>query len=55
MDKIKNETKEIPVYIGDVEVYFPAFNKIVKKGDKLPELSVEQAKIRNDFKIIKEE
>ena len=45
-------TKEI-IYNGDTEVYFPAFKKIVKKGDTLNELPMKEAEARGDF-IVRE-
>lgn len=45
--------KEIPRYTGEVELYFPEFKKIVKKGDLLPELPIEEAERRSDFEIVK--
>jgi len=54
-EKNKKEVKRIPKYIGDTEVYFPDFGKIVKKGDPLPELSLEEADRRSDFTVVEED
>ncbi len=54
MFKVKDE-KLIPKYIGEVEIYFPLFeNKIVKTGDLVRELPIEEAKNRSDFTVIYE-
>ena len=48
MKKIK-KIIPVPVYIGDTEKYFPAFKKIVNKGDAVAEMPIEEAKARRDF------
>jgi len=47
-------SKLIAKYIGDAEVYFPRFKKIVNKGDLIPEISIEEAKKRRDFIVVNE-
>lgn len=49
------KTKPIAKYIGDTEVYFPHFNKIVNKGDLVPEMPIKEAMARRDFTIINKE
>ena len=44
----------IAVYVGNVEVYFPDFNKIVNKGDTVLEMPLKEARARRDF-IVKYE
>jgi len=62
--KVKSKPKEIkkvrllkPIakYIGDMEVYIPAFKKIVNKGDLVPEMPINEASVRKDFIVIYEE
>jgi len=48
--KILYET--VPKYIGDSEVYFPDYKKIINKGDLLPEMSIKEAQARKDFIVI---
>lgn len=52
---IKTTKKPIAKYIGDTEVYFPHFNKIINKGDLVPEMPIEEAMARRDFTIINKE
>lgn len=49
--------KKIPIakYIGDTEKYFPAFKKIVNKGDLVAEMPLEEAEARRDFIVINKE
>lgn len=47
--------KEVAKYIGDIELYFPQFRKIVNKGDLLPELPLWEAIERRDFIVIESE
>jgi len=44
----------IAKYIGDAEVYFPQFKKIINKGDLMPEISIREAKARRDFIVLNE-
>ena len=53
--KKKKETKPIAKYIGDTEKYFPAFKKIVSKGDLVAEMPLDEAEARRDFIIYKED
>ena len=50
----KKVLKPIAKYVGDAEVYFPLFKKIVNKGDLVPEISIEEAKRRCDFIVVNE-
>ena len=50
----KKVLKPIAKYIGDAEVYFPRFKKIVNKGDLVAEISIEEAKRRRDFIVVNE-
>ena len=59
MKKIKKKISKIvqmPIaqYIGDAEVYFPQFKKIINKGDLMPEISIREAKARRDFIVLNE-
>lgn len=49
---IKPKKKQIAKYIGETEVYFPAYKKIVKQFDVLEEMSIEEAKSRDDFIVV---
>ena len=44
--------KNVAQYIGQPEVYFPGFNKIINHGDLLPELSLKEAESRSDFIVV---
>jgi hypothetical protein len=46
---------QIPMYVGDTEKYFPAFKKIVNKGDLVAEMPLDEAKARRDFIVINKE
>ena len=49
----KKEKKKIPKYTGGEEVYFPDFKKkIVKNGDLVEEMPLEEAEARSDFEIV---
>jgi hypothetical protein len=50
----KYENKEVPQYVGGFSIWLPTLNKKVNPGDKVPEFSLEEAKRRDDFIIIKE-
>ena len=52
---IKTIAKPIAKYIGDAEVYFPQFKKIINRGDLLPEMPINEARARSDFIVINEE
>ena len=59
MKKVKKKIskiilKPIAKYIGDVEVYFPQFNKIINKGDLLAEMPLDEARLRGDFIVVNE-
>jgi len=50
---MKGKEKKIPKYIGGEEVYFPDFKKkIVKNGDLVEEMPLEEAEARSDFEIV---
>ena len=51
---IKKIKKPIAKYIGDAEVYFPQFKKIINKGDLVPEMSIDEARVRKDFIVVNE-
>ena len=44
----------IAIYVGETEVYFPDFNKIINKGDVVLEMPLKEARARRDF-IVKYE
>lgn len=46
------KTQKIPRYVGQVELYWPAYRKITKPGDFLEELPIEEARKRSDFIIV---
>lgn len=50
----KRIKKPIAKYIGDAEVIFRKFKKIVNKGDLMPEISIKEARTRSDFIVINE-
>ena len=52
---VKKLLKPVAKYVGYQEVLFPKFNKIVKRGDLLPELSLDEAEARSDFIVINKE
>jgi hypothetical protein len=52
---VKKLSKPVAKYVGYSEVLFPKFNKIVKRGDLLPELSLDEAEARSDFIVINKE
>ena len=52
--QIKKKKVPTPIYIGDTEVMISQFERIVNKGDPVPEMSLEEARARRDF-IIKNE
>jgi hypothetical protein len=54
MKKTKR-TVPVPMYVGDTEKYFPAFKKIVNKGDLVVEMPLNEAKARRDFIVINKE
>lgn len=51
---IKKIKKPIAKYIGDAEIYFPKFKKIINKDDLMPEISIKEAKVRSDFIVVNE-
>lgn len=56
MKKIKRKynkkiKKPIAKYIGDAEILFSQFKKIVNKGDLVPEVPLKEARARSDFII----
>lgn len=52
---VKKSKTLVAKYIGDTEKYFPAFKKIVNKGDFVAEMSIDEAKTRSDFIVIYKE
>ena len=47
--------KPIAKYVGSTEIYIPKFNKIVNKGDLVPEFPLLEALARRDFIVINKE
>lgn len=53
---IKKVLKPVAQYIGNGEKYVPNFKqKLINKGDILPEMPITEAKSRRDFKVIYKE
>jgi len=53
--KVRKITRPVAKYIGDSEVYFPSFKKIVNKGDLVEEMPLDEAAKRSDFIVIERE
>jgi hypothetical protein len=52
----KKNLKPTPKYIGGpLELYFPDYEQqLVRIGDLVPEMPIEEARARNDFVIVNE-
>ena len=49
---IKPIVKYIAKYVGDAEVI--GFKKIINKGDLVPEMPIDEARVRKDFIVVNE-
>lgn len=49
----QDQSKEVVKYVGDIEVYIPELKKIVKPGDIVEGFPIEEARVRNDFIVIR--
>jgi len=47
---IELTAKYIAKYVGDAEVM--GFKKIINKGDLVPEMSIDEARVRKDFIVV---
>jgi len=52
-NKKSSNKKPIAKYVGDAEVM--GFKKIINKGDLVPEMSIDEARLRKDFIVINKE
>ena len=47
---IKYIAKYVAKYVGDAEVM--GFKKIINKGDLVPEMPIDEARVRKDFIVV---